>query len=720
VRRSHLCAIVWLAITSTSALAQNVSGHAFEDRNGNGIQDPGEPSLPGVSVRLAGKQDAGPLVDASVATDGTGAYLFLPGNGCYVLQMADPAGWRLSSTRSDGFATPSQPYPEPVGQPRFSKLDQGIANLQAGTYRISAMGDSIARNFNFCGSAGAFWYTTQVRSRLLCAFPSATFSLDQAAQLGETTDDLLVPETNNLNNVFQIITAQPRLITISAIGNDMLDVDPPANPTPAQVNTAVAEILDARQNLQEILSILTSQVPGADIVLNSLYDNLAYNCSTGNSTDFHRTWVPIVDAILRDLAWGQTRRVSINEVAAEFAHEDQQGGCTGFEGKICRDIPFHFDDIHPNNAGYEIVREKLWEAAGGVNLGPKDVPLGRTSIAGADYGFLRRVRRLYPQAWETRNGASVVNPEAAASETDGGATAQITLGSGTEEFRLWGFPDWYDEIQIVRVLAGVRYRTTGTVADDFYRMEASVTGQFRPPPGFNYTPTSWNFYTPLVGGGGPNQPPEFPDYPMAELLALPNVAALREVTAMLTKNPTLAGGASEYQWPTLTQSELATTTIRVAAAPVAGTAGNDNYQVQLENAWLDLYGWEMPRPPEVSGTGGGGGGGQAMVVEQLPDGSLVVTFDVVPGAQRYNLYLGRLATVSAGGYDHGSGAPTGPLCNAPTQSAGTGRLSITVPSGSVPGLDTYLLITAHVNGVESPSGFRSDGTEIDRSQSTCH
>jgi hypothetical protein len=481
----------------------------------------------------------------------------------------------------------------------------------------------------------------------------------------------------------------------------------------------VAEILDARQNLQEVLSTLTSQVPGADIVLNSLYDNLAYNCSTGNSTDFHRAWLPIVHEILRDLAWGQARRVSINEVAAEFAHEDQLGACTGFEGKICR-VPF-LDNIHPNNLGYDIVREKLWESVGGVNLGTNDVPLHRPSIPGADYGFLRRVRRLYPRTWESRNGASVVNPQAATSESDTGATAQITLGAGTEEFRLGGFPDWYDEIQVVRVLAGLRYRTTGTVADDFYRMEASVTGVFRPLPGFSYTPTNWNFFTPLVGGGGPNQPVEKPDYPNVKLLALPNVSAFREVTATLTKNPTLAGGAAEYQWPPLTQAELATTTIRAASAPVAGSAGNDNYQVQLESAWLDLYGWEKPRPPEVSGSGGGGGGGgQAMTVDQLPDGSLLVTFDVVPGAQRYNLYLGRITTGAAGGYDHGSGAPAGPLCDAPTQSAGAGRLSITVPNASVPGLDTYLLVTAHVDDVESPAGFRSDGTEIDRSQSTCH
>ena len=38
--------------------------------------------------------------------------------------------------------------------------------------------------------------------------------------------------------------------------------------------------------------------------------------------------------------------------------------------------------------------------------------------------------------------------------------------------------------------------------------EASTTGQFRPPPGYDYTTTNWNFYTPIVGGGGPNAPAE--------------------------------------------------------------------------------------------------------------------------------------------------------------------------------------------------------------------
>ncbi|HEU5180437.1 MAG TPA: GDSL-type esterase/lipase family protein, partial [Candidatus Polarisedimenticolia bacterium] len=631
MKRRFLVLAALLLAAAFPALAQSVSGSAYEDRNGNGKKDAGEPVIPGVSVRMVGRVDAGGSIDSTILTDGAGNFLFSPGNGCYILQSADPSGWRLSSSRWDGFPQSTPGYTAPVGQPRLAKLDQGLANLLSGSYPIAAMGDSIARNFNACTFPTAFTYTTQVQARLACAVGvtvanNPNWPMDGAAVLGEHTDDLLVDDTNDHNNVFRIFETQPKLITISSIGNDMLSVDPAsATPTQAEVNRALAEILDSRQNLQEILSSLTSQVPGADIVLNSLYDNEADHCSTSNPSLFHRTWLPIVDRILRDLAWGQTRRVTINEMAAEFAHEDQLGACTGFEGKICHDI-FGLDGIHPTAAGYQIAREKLWEAAGGANLGPKD-GLSRTSIGGVDYGFLRRVRRLLPTVAETRNGATVLNPSAAFSDQDGGAAASITLGAGTEEFRLSGFSTWYDEIQIVRAVAGVRYRVTGTVADDLYRMEASVTDQFRPPVGHNYTPTAWNFFTPIVGGGGPTQPPdEDPAYPTEKVLAVPQPATSREVSALLTKNPTLAGGAAEYDWPAVTQADLATTTIRVAAAPVAGTAGNDNYQVMLDAAWLDLYGWEKPRPPEVSGTGGGGGS-QAITVDQQADGTLVVTFD---------------------------------------------------------------------------------------------
>src|SRR5262249_24328027 len=162
-------------------------------------------------------------------------------------------------------------------------------------------------------------------------------------------------------------------------------------------------------------------------------------------------------------------------------------------------------------------------------------------------------------------------------------------------------------------------------------------------------------------------------------------------------------------WPPITHDDLATAALRVVSAPVAATAGNDAYTVELDAAWLDLYGWQKSRPPEVPN----------LQTAKLPDGSIEFSFHPLGWAQRYTLYFDRVSTLRAGGYDHGTSAPAGPECAAPTQSAGGTRLKIVVGPAQQPGTDSYVLVTAHVDDVESPSGTRSDTTEIDRSQSIC-
>jgi hypothetical protein len=413
--------------------------------------------------------------------------------------------------------------------------------------------------------------------------------------------------------------------------------------------------------------------------------------------------LPVIDRMLRELAWGQVRRVSINEVAVEFSRENLDGSCTGYDQMICTSF---FDGIHPTQTGYNVITEKLWEGVAGVNLGARDV-LGRTAAAGADFGYLRRVRRLLPTASEALAGATVDTPEAAFDDDDGGAVAAVGLGLGVEEVRFRGFPGWYDEIRIAKVIAGVRYRTSGSFQDDLYRFETAPTGQFRPSPGHDYTPTDWNYYTPIVGGGGPNKPDSSPDYPAARVLVVPQLANFREVSATLTKNPTVAGGAPHYTWPAITHDDLATTEIRVAAAAVGPSAGGG--RVEVDAVWLDLYGWEVPRPAEA----------EDVRVVRHPDGTVEVSFLPVPGAERYNLYWGRLETLGGGDYDHGVGAPVGPDCGAPTLDAGGGRLKIAVPPADVPAGNAYALVTAHVEDVESPSGAASDGTEVDRAESIC-
>jgi hypothetical protein len=473
------------------------------------------------------------------------------------------------------------------------------------------------------------------------------------------------------------------------------------DPTQEEINRFAAELVDSRQNLQEAVSSLVSEIPGASVELNTLYDNLADDC---DSSTAHNEWLPILNRMLRDLAWGQARRVTNAEVYAEFAHEDLLGGCTGFQGEICQLL----DGIHPLGSGYEIIREKLWEALNGVNLGARDA-LSAPSITGVDQGYLRRVARLAPTEWEALSGAAVSDPEAAFDDEDGGAAAAITLGVGAEEVRFRGFPDYLDEIVPVKVVAGVRYRTTGTVGDDFYRVEASVDGTFRPPPGHAYAPTDWDYFTPLVGGGGPDAPAEDPDYGDAELLVVPEVAALRTVSGTLTRNPVLAPDGSGYEWPALAREELGTSEIRVAAAPVAGTAGDD-YQVLVDAVWLDVYGLEKDRPPEVT----------AVTVEKAGDGGLVVGFDELSGAELYNVYFGDLVELSAtGSYTHGDATAGAQRCDVETRSAGPGRLETELGPAQVPAGARYLLVTGRVDGVESPAGFTSGGEERDRSQNVC-
>ncbi len=679
------------------AAAQEVSGRVFHDKNGNGIVDAGEEGLADVAVRLAGQADSSGTLDQSTATATDGLFSFSPGNGCYLLRVEDPPGWRRTLARYDRRAEGSAGYVHPVGLRRWGGAPELLASALAGNVRYSSLGDSIAWNWNSCFDTSSFWYSKEVRDRLRCAFPGASVTLDEAAVKGEHSDDLLLDESD-MNNVFRVIDAQSELVTISIIGNDLLGDEPGANPTQEDINRAVEEVLDSRANLQEILSSLVAGIPDAAIELNTLYDNLADDC---NSSPFHTEWLPLVNQMLRDLAWGQARRVTNAEVSAEFALEDLTGGCDGFEDQICH---FLGDDIHPTGDGYEIIREKVWESIGGASLGPKDA-LGASSLDGADHGYLRRVHRLLPTRAEALAGAALEDGENAFDDDDGGLAARATLGLGSEEVRFAGFPAWLDELVPVRVVAGVRYHTSGAVTGDFYRIEASVDGAFRAPAGHAYTPTDWNFYTPIVGSGGPNAPALAPDYPGVKTLVQPNVATPRTASATLTKNPVVSADGRGYEWPALTLEELGTTEIRLVAAPVDGSAAE--YALLVDAVWLDVYGLEKERPQQVGN----------LDVARESDGALTLTFDEAPSAQRYNVYFGSLAELAASGtFDHGSGDSQ---CDTPTSAAGPGRRSTRIDASAVPAGPRYVLVTAHVDDVESPTGVSSEGQERDRSQNTC-
>jgi hypothetical protein len=174
MRRAAALLLAFLAITPAAA---QISGTVFEDRDGDGILDAGEPVLEAVQLELYGTPDAGGFIDQTIDSDSDGNFFFSPGNGCYLIGITDPPGWRLSQAREDGFVDGTTPYGPPVGQPRFAKLDHAIANLRAGAIRYSSIGDSIAYNFNLCSPVSDFWYSRQLRSRIACSDPLATVTL---------------------------------------------------------------------------------------------------------------------------------------------------------------------------------------------------------------------------------------------------------------------------------------------------------------------------------------------------------------------------------------------------------------------------------------------------------------------------------------------------------------------------------------------------------------
>ncbi|MGD9100577.1 MAG: SdrD B-like domain-containing protein, partial [Anaerolineae bacterium] len=99
-----------------------VSGAVFDDLNGNGVQDPGEPGLGGVVVSLI-DPDAGTTI--TTTTSGDGSYIFFDVDpGDYIVQETDPDGF-TSTTPND---VPISLAPGESGAANFGDQPAGIVS----------------------------------------------------------------------------------------------------------------------------------------------------------------------------------------------------------------------------------------------------------------------------------------------------------------------------------------------------------------------------------------------------------------------------------------------------------------------------------------------------------------------------------------------------------------------------------------------------------------
>jgi large repetitive protein len=102
----------------------SIAGSVYEDVDGDGVQDTGEPGIPGATVTLTGTDAAGNTVNRTATTDANGNYLFddLLAGTAYTVTETQPAGYL------DGIDTAGTAGGNATVNDRISSI-----NLPAGT-----------------------------------------------------------------------------------------------------------------------------------------------------------------------------------------------------------------------------------------------------------------------------------------------------------------------------------------------------------------------------------------------------------------------------------------------------------------------------------------------------------------------------------------------------------------------------------------------------------
>jgi protocatechuate 3,4-dioxygenase beta subunit len=146
-------------------LPAKIGDYVWDDLNANGIQDLGEPGIPGVEVILSGTEGDGDIVNLSTTTDATGMYMFgsltsgstslVPGT--YKLTFVTPGGGYVPTQVDDPQAnetTDSDADPAMGGMTVFEVLTSGENNptYDAGYFIPASIGDFVWKDLNGDGT----------------------------------------------------------------------------------------------------------------------------------------------------------------------------------------------------------------------------------------------------------------------------------------------------------------------------------------------------------------------------------------------------------------------------------------------------------------------------------------------------------------------------------------------------------------------------------------
>ena len=123
----------------------SIGDQVWDDSNGNGQQDAGEPGIPGVTVSLIG---SGGSVLVTTTTDAAGRYQFRDILlGTYTIRFASPAGYLPTVANSGADATDSDAV-DGVAGPVVLSITSANATVDAGFYRPGAIGHLVWNDLN--------------------------------------------------------------------------------------------------------------------------------------------------------------------------------------------------------------------------------------------------------------------------------------------------------------------------------------------------------------------------------------------------------------------------------------------------------------------------------------------------------------------------------------------------------------------------------------------
>jgi hypothetical protein len=319
-------------------LLSSVSGTVFNDVNGNGRHDEGEPGIAGISVTLHNDNTG---TDSNVTTDGNGVYTFngLESGTCASVSLNPPAPWHLTTSSGGGIYF--------AGEGDAPGPDFGLSNQSSvsGTVGFDVNNDGTYSSGDSSMGGVSVWADTNGNGVHDEGEPITTTGSDGGFQLGN------VPPAS------------------SGGTNTTIHVDPPEGWSPPYPGGNVISV-----------DVSTGDVTGVSVVFNpngvgSIYGNVF---NDGNENTYNDSEPGLSDLILTLTASNGYSATTTTDEYGNYAF----GGLTPRSYTIEVSVPdnWHATTTNPASAAVTVISGN--PEPGYANFGLCENPIQYGSISG--------------------------------------------------------------------------------------------------------------------------------------------------------------------------------------------------------------------------------------------------------------------------------------------------------------------------------------------------